>query len=329
MNQGTQNPPETANQQRIRALEEAVSKLKKENLTYRQMQSKITNNIIFLKGILEQSLAGIYVIDKGKFSYVNQYFANMFGYSSPKDLINKIQIIELVAPECREMVLENVKKRTTGEINEIRYTFTGLRKDGTRNVVEVHGTSTMIEGNHSVVGIILDMTDYRRVTTLAFYDSLTRLPNRALFHDRLEQVIARSHRSQESFALLFIDLNGFKAVNDGLGHAAGDHVLQEFSQRMAGLFRESDTISRFGGDEFGAIITGTEDHKSITRQAKKINHILKSPIYYYEHAISLGASIGISLFPDNGKDIETLLHKADLAMYEAKKRGRNTYRFAK
>lgn len=323
-----QKPQNIATPDYVAMLEESVLRLTNEVNVYKQKQAENTKSLAFLNGILEQSLAGIYVIEDVGFQYVNQVFANIFGYASSSEIVHKIEMLELVAPECRDLVFSNVRKRISGETDEIRYTFAGLRKDGSRNLVEVHGRSMVIEGKRTVIGLILDITDYDRVTSLAFYDALTKLPNRALFHDRLAQAISQSTRHQESFGLLFMDLDGFKSANDRLGHAAGDYVLQEFSKRLLKLFRETDTVARFGGDEFVAILTTTKDHLTVVRQASRIIECLEIPIQFEEYAVAIGVSIGISMFPHNGKEIEHLLHSADSAMYEAKKAGKNTYRFA-
>lgn len=299
--------------------------------TIHQLEQKLRaseNTLTMCHSILEQNIAGVYVIKNDRFSYVNQSFADIFGYSSPQEIISKKKFIELIAPEHRDLVVENVRKRTRGEIDAIRYEFTGLRKDGSRIVVEVHGRSVMIEGKRTVIGVIIDATDNKRMNTLAFYDSLTRLPNRALFHDRFSQAIARARRNNEKIALLFIDLDRFKTVNDSFGHRAGDHVLQESALRLKALLRDSDTVARLGGDEFAAILTGAVGHDIAAQTAIKMAESLEAPISFSGHSIVVSASIGISLFPQDGAEIDVLLHIADTAMYEAKKRGKHTYHFA-
>jgi diguanylate cyclase (GGDEF)-like protein/PAS domain S-box-containing protein len=328
MNAASRDPKNKITAEYVRELQEAVSKTELELSECKRTVVENTKTVAFWNGILEESLAGIYVIDSGHFSYVNQSFADIFGYASPEEIIDSVEFLELVAPESRDLVFENVRKRTAGEIDEMRYTFTGLRKDGARNVVEVHGRSLEVDGHRSVIGLILDMTDYDRVSGLALYDSLTKLPNRALFEDRLEQVLALARRNQESFTLLFIDLDGFKQVNDTLGHVAGDQVLQETARRLAVLFRDSDTVARYGGDEFVAILMSAGDHKGAARLAARVVESLRTPVHAGQDAIAVSASIGMSVFPRDGEKLGALLEQADLAMYEAKKSGKNTYRFA-
>ena len=125
----------------FRALKETVSELRLQIAACKQVEAEPARGIDFSNGILDQSLAGIYVINNGRFSYVNQMFADLFGYTSPEQVVDKLAMTDLVASESRDTVLENVRKRMSGETGEIRYTFTGLRKDGTHNFVEVHGRS--------------------------------------------------------------------------------------------------------------------------------------------------------------------------------------------
>lgn len=161
----------------------------------------------------------------------------------------------------------------------------------------------------------------------ANFDKLTDLPNRALFLDRLDQNLKQSERYQRKFALLFVDLDGFKSVNDTLGHDAGDALLIKTAQRLHDCVREADTVARIGGDEFTVILSTIASVDDAQTVAKKIIQALSKPFNLGDQEAQIGASIGISLFPENGTTTETLLKKADDAMYTAKKSGKNDYRF--
>ncbi|WP_373498053.1 diguanylate cyclase domain-containing protein [Desulfococcus sp.] len=161
----------------------------------------------------------------------------------------------------------------------------------------------------------------------AHYDRLTGLPNRALFLDRLDQAIRDARRYGRRFGLMFIDLDGFKSVNDTLGHDAGDEVLVQVAGRLNHCLRDSDTVARMGGDEFTAILPAVDSPVSAHRVAKKIIEALNQPFHVSGHAPQVGASIGISLYPEDGTELDILLKKADKAMYQAKKDGKNDYRF--
>jgi len=162
----------------------------------------------------------------------------------------------------------------------------------------------------------------------ANFDKLTDLPNRALFLDRLDQNLKQSERYQRKFALLFVDLDSFKLVNDTLGHDMGDELLTKTAQRLHDCVREADTVARIGGDEFTVILSTITSVDDVQAVAKKIIQVLSKPFSIGDQEVQIGASIGISLFPENGTDTETLLKKADDAMYMAKKDGKNDYRLS-
>lgn len=167
----------------------------------------------------------------------------------------------------------------------------------------------------------------KRLEQLAFYDPLTGLPNRTLFFDRMRQAVSLAKRNRQALALLFLDLDRFKIVNDTLGHNAGDLVLQEMASRLKTCVRQSDTVARMGGDEFTVIITPVSEPQDAGKFSRKILNLVSEPCTVSGHELSMSGSIGISLYPSDGNDAETLLQKADIAMYLAKERRDNTYRF--
>ncbi|QIB49980.1 bifunctional diguanylate cyclase/phosphodiesterase [Pseudomonas sp. OIL-1] len=185
--------------------------------------------------------------------------------------------------------------------------------------------------DHRAVGTIRDITERRlteeRLAHLANYDHLTRLPNRYLFQDRLQHAISHANRSGQSVALLFLDLDRFKWINDALGHAAGDELLIQVAQRLTGLLRSSDTVARLGGDEFTIILEDITD-------THQIIHVVEQLLKGFDDKFSLGArdvsvstSLGIALYPGDAKNVDSLLKSADAAMYRAKEHGRNGYSF--
>lgn len=162
---------------------------------------------------------------------------------------------------------------------------------------------------------------------LAYYDALTGLPNRHLFDDRIDRVIARAHRTGTPFCLLFIDLDRFKDVNDSLGHGVGDRLLSEVGRRLRETVRESDTIARLGGDEFMVILETASHSGAAAAVARKILAALATPVAAGERRLPVSASIGIACFPDDGRSAEELIRNADAAMYRAKQEGRERYCF--
>ncbi len=162
---------------------------------------------------------------------------------------------------------------------------------------------------------------------LAHHDVLTDLPNRILLQDRLGQAIELSRRQGRKLAVMFMDLDRFKHINDSLGHAIGDQLLQSVAQRLVGCVRHSDTVSRQGGDEFVLLLSYIEHSEDAAHSAQKILATITLPHRIDQHDLHISASIGISIFPDDGQDAETLIKSADTAMYSAKENGRNNYKF--
>ncbi len=166
-----------------------------------------------------------------------------------------------------------------------------------------------------------------RLDYLAHHDTLTNLPNRLLFQDRLRHAISKARRMQQIMALLFLDLDRFKNINDSLGHEVGDQVLQEVAKRLTNIVRESDTLARLGGDEFVIALEQNTESREITIVAQKILQTLSTAFHIDAHELYITASIGISLYPDNGLTSEALMKTADVAMYRAKEKGRNNFQF--
>src|SRR5690349_5567130 len=176
-----------------------------------------------------------------------------------------------------------------------------------------------------------DITEQKQVEEkirhMAHHDALTQLPNRVLLHDRIGQAIAQAQRNNEVLALLFIDLDRFKTVNDSLGHPVGDRLLQAVAGRLSGCTRGSDTIARIGGDEFVVLLVDLDRPEASRRVAQKVLNALSEPVTIDGHELKVTPSIGICAYPHDGEDVETLMRNADTAMYHAKQMGRNNYQF--
>ncbi|MCF6147105.1 MAG: GGDEF domain-containing protein [Candidatus Kuenenia sp.] len=166
------------------------------------------------------------------------------------------------------------------------------------------------------------------ITHMAYFDEITNLPNRRLFNDRLYVAISNASRYRKRLAVMFLDLDGFKNVNDSLGHQIGDQLLVEIAYRLSHTVRQSDTIARMGGDEFIVLLTQADHVDNIISVANKILEAVKQPILLDGNEIRITISIGIAQYPDNGKDVNTLLKSADIALYRAKESGKNNYQFS-
>lgn len=208
-----------------------------------------------------------------------------------------------------------------------------IRRDGVEAAIEdsaapIHDRRGRVTG---AVMVFHDVSTTRalslRMSYLAQHDSLTDLPNRTLLNDRLTQAIALAHRHQQKVAVLFLDVDRFKHINDSLGHDIGDRLLQSVAQRLCGCVRGSDTVSRLGGDEFVILLAEVAHAQDAAVCAGKILLALSTPCRIDRHKLHVTASIGVVIYPDDGTDAETLMKHADFAMYHAKDSGRNNYRF--
>jgi len=174
--------------------------------------------------------------------------------------------------------------------------------------------------------LLVEMEKAREVEQhLAYHDMLTNLPNRLLFYDRMRQALAHARRYSGLVAVLFLDLDGFKAINDRHGHAVGDRLLQAVATRLKGNMRQSDTIARLGGDEFTILLTGIKSMKDVSRTAQKVLSVVSRPFAIDGHQLGVTCSIGVSVFPHDGSDTESLIKRADFAMYRAKNQGKANY----
>ena len=182
-----------------------------------------------------------------------------------------------------------------------------------------------------VIGTYEDITDRKvseeRVQFLAYYDALTELPNRTLLQDRLAKALAGARRRKDKIALLFLDLDGFKNINDSLGHSVGDLLLQDVAKRLKAWGREQDTVARVGGDEFLIVLNSVRAIPDAAVAAERLMDAMTAEFVVQGHSLSVGCSIGISIFPEHGADGETLIKNADAAMYSAKNNGRNNFMF--
>lgn len=222
--------------------------------------------------------------------------------------------------DLREVVVDKREKalRTNKKTSKARIALSEQLRDANEQLIlaTVHA-QIMTEAAEQTVAIM---------THMAEHDFLTGLPNRSLLTDRLAQAIALAQRHGKKVALMYLDVDNFKHINDSLGHAIGDLLLQSVAQRLLTCVRLSDTVSRQGGDEFVVMLPEAEEALDAAHTAKKLIAAVAKPHLVADHQLHVTLSIGISLYPDDGKDVETVLRNADIAMYQAKKSGRNNYK---
>jgi diguanylate cyclase (GGDEF)-like protein/PAS domain S-box-containing protein len=307
------------------AIKQDITERKQIERALRQAEEKY-------RAIFEDAVVGIFrSTPGGRYIEVNPAMARMLGYDSPGELVANITDISrqvYVDPKRREELKRLLREQ--GTVKNFEYAV--YRKDGTKiwfsenmRAVSEDGVVVGYEGTNE------DITDRKvaeeQVQYLAYYDALTGLPNRTLLQDRLTKALADARRQKYKIALLFLDLDRFKDINDSLGHAVGDLFLQEVAERLKRFAREQDTVSRLGGDEFLIMLTHINDISDAAVAAERLMDAMTLGFVVQGHSLNVSCSIGISIFPEQGADCETLIKNADAAMYGAKESGRNNFRY--
>ncbi len=265
---------------------------------------------------------------EGRILFANQVFCDLLNIENVDD--HPQSLFDLVEGDPREMLVKLIDYIVKGEVPEpVDVTFRPA--GGTPVEVEMSFSTSQRDGDPIVVwGVCRDITERKKIQdelyVMAHHDVLTGLPNRILLLDRLHQAKSLANRMKESFALLFLDLDRFKIINDTLGHSVGDELLRLVAGRLKRTLRESDTVARIGGDEFIILLLNV-DMSAVVLLADKILKSLVLPFHLREHELFVTTSIGICLYPDNDLDTESMMKKADVAMYHAKALGRNNFQF--
>ncbi|CDG82536.1 putative bifunctional diguanylate cyclase/phosphodiesterase [Janthinobacterium agaricidamnosum] len=280
--------------------------------------------------IVHSAEEGIWELDASALtSFVNPKMARMLGYSI-EEMLGK-PLLAFMDDEGRTLLERHVARRQEGVAE--RHEFKFLRKDGAALWATL-ATNPIFDGGGACLGalaLVSDITERKesaeRIWRQANFDELTSLPNRHMFLDRLRNEARKAKRDGRFLALLFIDLDGFKQVNDQLGHDKGDLLLAEAAQRIAEGIRASDTVARLGGDEFTVILSGFEQLAGVERVVQEVIGSLARPFVVEGDHAQISASIGIALYPADASDTDSLLRHADQAMYAAKNAGRNRYSY--
>ena len=294
-----------------------------------QALAKSRRTLQLAERVIESSFEGIMVTDKDvRIEFVNPAFTQLTGYS-PDEVIGRTPEVLSSGRHDAEFYKrmwqsltthgywrgEIWNRRKTGELYLELLTITAITDD--------HGQTT------HYAGLFTDITQNRKneeqIRQLAYYDALTGVPNRRLLEDRLEHAIRHAHRKDMLLAVMFIDLDQFKEVNDTLGHAVGDELLLQFTTRVRDYLREDDTLARLGGDEFIVLLPELDKLSDVIQVAERLIELNRNPYRINNDSIQIGSSIGISLYPEDGTTVQELLHGADIAMYRSKRDGRNQY----
>jgi diguanylate cyclase (GGDEF)-like protein/PAS domain S-box-containing protein len=303
-------------------------------MNLKRLKDELENSQVQLNAIIYNALDGIITFnDKGEIKGFNPAAEQIFGYSQDEIIGKSIQALmpDMVENGDDEFINRFLRSREFVLIGVCGYELSAQRANGQRFPLELSTSEMILNGQRYFVCIARDITQRKIVEEAtrhaAHHDYLTGLPNRALFLERLEYALPLAKRNAFKVALLFLDLDGFKQVNDHLGHANGDLLLQEVAGRLLELIRSSDVLARIGGDEFTFILNNIGNEENARLVANKIIEALSKPFSLAGHVANIGGSIGIAMYPDDGIESETLLNNADEAMYLAKKSGKNVCRF--
>ncbi len=279
--------------------------------------------------MVDSAREGVVLLDDGaRILYVNPFLARMLGYEVAE--MQGCPLFRFMDSQARVEAEIAFKRHRLGEGEQYDLRF--RRRDG-KDLWAIFSCNQLVDeqGNVlGVMGVVTDITERKvaeeRTVRKAQCDVLTGLPNRALLRDRLDQALARGKRYGKEVAVLFLDLDGFKPINDRYGHSAGDQVLREVAHRLSSRVRQVDTVARYGGDEFVVVLQDLAGGGEARHLAEDLIELLNRPYEVAQERCSVGVSVGISLFPSDGEGGGDLVGKADQAMYRAKEEGRNCYR---
>lgn len=310
-----------------------VSGLIRSERKAREALIQLQNSENRVQAVLDNVEEGIITLnDIGTIELFNPGAERMFGYRSHEVLGKNLSLLipEPYYSEYDEGLAFSLQPGQSSALGGSRE-VAGVRRNGSRFPMEVRLSQFSLGGQRRFIGTLRDITERKeaeaKIIHLAHFDALTDLPNRLLVQDRIQQAIVSAQRSGLEFAVLFIDLDKFKDINDSLGHDAGDRLLEIVARRLTESLRAEDTVGRQGGDEFIVLLASLTTAGDSSRVAQKILDALAVPFEIHGQTLRSGASIGIAVYPQDGTDVETLMKNSDTAMYSAKAAGRNNYQF--
>lgn len=271
--------------------------------------------------LVDTAHEGIAVVQNTRLVYLNPRMCEMSGYTK-EELKELPSFLPLIHPSARDEMMANYKRRVAGEPSPQRYESLFLRKDGASYPIELSGVAIIWGGQPATLNMLTDISARKaaenKILYLAHHDNLTGLVNRTLLTERLQQTIDLAKRSTDPFAVLFIDLNSFKQINDTYGHEVGDILLQEVSQRIKQQLRDTDTLARIGGDEFVILLSQIQGSSEVEQVMARIKESMKEQFQVKNHSLHCDVSQGAAIYPKDGMSVQELLSRADKNMYAEK-----------
>lgn len=295
------------------------------DITERKLaEQELRQSELRFRSLVETAFLGICVDRNGKPLFVNQSFADIYGYESPAELMRLESLAALRLTDDLARLAQSRHNRASGGA-PLACETRGVKKDGSVIWLQMQTKMVTWNGEPATQTMVIDITANKirehRLHRQANYDPLTDLPNRKLALDRLDSAIANGRRRGNRVAVLFIDVDRFKHINDSMGHAIGDRLLRQLADRIRSSIREEDTVARLGGDEFVVILPEIRQHADAQAVARKILEALDRPFVFEDRETFVTLSIGIAVFPDQGDHADALIQHADTAMYVAKQSG--------
>lgn len=305
--------------------------LAEQNELLKKTNATLKSSLSFLEAALEATADGILVLDKtGQVVSFNQKFAKIWNFPRFGSGSDQDRRLEIVLEHASEQLTESDKANFRTLVTQMSVEARDCFPLKSGHIIEYHAQPQQLAGE--IVGQVWSFRDVTQekqaaaaIEHQALHDALTNLPNRILFHQKLAAALRDAVSGSKQVAVMFLDLDEFKEVNDTLGHTVGDLLLQKVTQRLLDCLREEDVLARWGGDEFVLLLSQIRDRKDVNDVAQRFIEVLQPHFVIADRRLTITASVGIAVYPHDGGDGHTLLQHADMALYQAKKCGRNNY----
>jgi len=300
-----------------------VGGITKDITAEKEIEHELMESELKFRSIVEEAFVGVYIIQDGKFIYGNPRLFSLLGTKNPFERYR-----EFVHPDDLQNLRQIVNRLAEGKPG-IDHTFRVINTKGDIIEVEAHTKKIFYQDQPTILGTVQDITEQKQIQELnkylAYNDTLTNLPNRRLFQENLEKELIVSKTLEQKIAIMYLDLNRFKYINDTLGHVVGDQLLRQIADRLRICLGDKNELFRMGGDEFAVIMPNIKNTHQAVHLSKAIIEALEDPFFIGGYKLFITTSIGISIFPADGEEAQVLMKNADSALYKSKETGKNAY----